>query len=191
MKVLLALSVGALALAALPAVAATEITVENIGSVFNESVALPAQNTPGSSIPFAQYFEFTLPVAETVTVSMSNSAIGTERIIGGVLSLNDFTSSATTSPFEPMGALIESATLMNVLGGQEATVNPDLLSAGAYFVELSGISGRSAIHIAIDGTITATSGVPEPSTWALLATGFGLLAFMGVKRRKNRLGDFA
>jgi PEP-CTERM motif len=191
MKVLLALAVGAFSLAALPAVAATEITVANVGPLLNESIDLPASNTPGDGIAFAQYFEFTLPVAETVTVSMSSSATGTQRIVGGVLSLNDLVSHASTSPFEPMGPLIESATLNNVLGGQEATVNPDLLSAGAYFVELSGVSGRSPISIAIDGTITATGAVPEPSTWALLASGFGLVGLLGMKRRKNRLGEFA
>ena len=46
---------------ALPAAAATQITVENIGAVFNESLALPAEDTPGSGIGFEQYFEFTLP----------------------------------------------------------------------------------------------------------------------------------
>jgi hypothetical protein len=193
MKVLLALSAAAFSLAALPALAATEITVEDIGSVSNESLALPAQDTPGDSIGFEQFFEFTLPTSETVTVSMSTSAIGNERIVGGVLSLNTQLGTAPTSPFEPFGNVIESSVVNNVVGGQEATVNPDILSAGSYFIELSGLSGRSAIHIAIDGTITAVSSsvVPEPATWALVTAGFGLLGLLGVRRRRNRLGVFA
>jgi hypothetical protein len=32
-----------------------------------------------------------------------------------------------------------------------------------------------------------TAAVPEPSTWAMLGLGFGLLAFIGVRKRKDRL----
>ena len=162
----------ALLAAAAPSATADQITVENIGSVFNQSLALPAQDTPGSGIGFQQYFEFTLPVSETVTVSMSDSGIGSLAIVGGLLSLNDFTSSAPVSPFQPIGALIESAPLNNVVGGQEATVSPDVLTAGSYFTELSGVSGSSPIHLAIDGTITATE-VPGPVVGAGLP---GLIA---------------
>lgn len=170
------------AIGAAPAQAATQITVEDIGSIFNQSLALPAQDTPGSGIGFEQFFEFSLPTRETVTVSMSDSASGVGRIAGGVLSLNDFTSSASTSPFQPIGALIESSPVNNVIGGQEATVTPDVLAAGNYFTELSGVSGGAPIHIAVDGTITALS-TPEPSTWAMLAIGFGLLAAVGYRRK--------
>jgi hypothetical protein len=184
MKSILLAGALALAVGATPAHAA-QINVENIGAVFNQSLALPAQDTPGSGIAFAEFFEFTLPVTETVTVSMSDSATGGGRIIGGVLSLNDFTSSALVSPFQPMGALIESSALNNVLGGQEATVSPDVLTAGSYFAELSGVSGGSPIHIAVDGTITALS-TPEPSTWAMLLLGFACLAWAGVRRKSAR-----
>jgi hypothetical protein len=171
------------AFGAAPAKAATQITVADIGAILNESLALPAEDTPGSGIGFEQFFEFTLPVAETVTVSMSDSATGGGRIVGGVLSLNDFTSSAPVSPFQPIGALIESSPVNNVLGGQEATVSPDVLTAGSYFAELSGVSGALPIHIAVDGTITAVS-TPEPSTWAMLAIGFGFLGFTAFRRGK-------
>jgi hypothetical protein len=181
-------SVYALAVAvavAAPAHAATQITVDNIGAVFNQSLALPAQDTPGSGIGFSEFFEFSLPTSETVTVSVSDSAIGNLRITGGSLSLNNFTSSAPVSPFQPIGSLIESSSILNVLGGQEATVSPDVLGAGAYFAEVSGISGGSPIHIAIDGTITAVT-TPEPSTWAMALIGFGFLAAFGVRKRQVR-----
>jgi hypothetical protein len=171
--------------------AADQITVENIGSVFNQSLALPAEDTPGSGIGFEQYFEFTLPVAETVTLSVSDSGIGNLRIVGGELSLNTFTLTGPVSPFIPLGALIDSDALVNVIGGQEATVAPNLLGAGAYFAEVSGVSGGSPIHLAIDGTITGVTGVgstatPEPSTWAMLVLGFAGLAWAGFKRRGPR-----
>ena len=163
------------AASALPSAAAIQVTVENIGAVFNQSLALPAEDTPGSGIGFEQFFEFTLPTAEIVTVSMSDSA-GTAagRIVGGVLSLNDFTSSAPISPFQPMGALIESSTVNNVLGGQEATVSPGHLERGLVLRRAVGNERPGwPIHIAVDGTITALS-TPEPSTWAMLLIGGGL-----------------
>jgi hypothetical protein len=164
-----------------PAAAATQITVEDIGSILNESLALPAQDTPGSGIGFEQFFSFTLPTRETVTVSMSDSAIGLQRITGGVLSLNTQTSTAPVSPFQPIGALIESSPLNNVTGGQEATVTPDALSMGSYFIEFSGASGLAPIHIAIDGTVTAVP-TPELSTWAMFLIGGGFLAWAAYRR---------
>jgi PEP-CTERM motif len=181
LKLTFATLAAVVALAA-PACAATQITVDNIGSVLNESLALPAQDTPGSGIGFQEFFEFTLPVSETVTMSVSDSAIGNQKITGGSISLNDWTSNAGVSPFQPIGALIESASILDVLGGQEGTVSPDVLAAGAYFGLVEGVSGASPIHIAVDGTITAVS-TPEPSTWAMLAIGFGVLGFMGFRRR--------
>ena len=161
------------------------ISVENIGSVLNESLALPAEDTPGSGIAFAEYFTFTLPTTEIVTLSMSDSGIGLQRVAGGVLSLNTLTSTGPGPLFIPAGALIESSPLNNVLGGQEATVSPDVLSAGTYFAELSGVSGSSPIHLAIDGTVTAVS-TPEPATWVMLSLGFGAMAWGAATRRRGR-----
>jgi hypothetical protein len=169
------------AVGAAPTQAATQITVDNIGAVLNQSLALPAQDTPGSGIGFAEFFEFTLPVRETVTLSVSDSAIGAQKIRGGELSLNNFMSTAPVSPFQPLGSQIESSALINFLGGQSATVTPDPLKAGAYFAEVSGISGSSPIHIAIDGTVTAVA-TPELSTWAMLALGLGFFGLMGSRR---------
>ena len=112
---------------------------------------------------------------------MSDSAIGNQRIVGGTLSLNNWTSTASVSPFQPLGSLIESSPLINFLGGQAATVTPDPLAAGSYFAEVSGVSGGSPIHIAVDGTITAVT-TPETSTWAMMLAGFAALALMGWKR---------
>jgi hypothetical protein len=182
---------------ALPAHAAIEITVENIGSIFNESLALPAEATPGSGIGFQQFFEFTLPVQETVTLSMSDSAIGNLRIVGGSISLNNWLATSSISPFQPFGTQIEAAPLLSLLGGQQGTVAPDVLNAGSYFALVEGVSGGSPIHLAIDGTITAVTTpitavpTPETSTWAMMAIGFGLMGLVGVRSRKGRLGLLA
>lgn len=190
MKALALAVVLSLAVGASNARAATQISVENIGAVFNESLALPAEDTPGSGIAFQQFFEFSLPVGETVTLSMSDSAIGSEKIIGGVFGLNHFTSTGPGPLFIPAGALIDSTGLTNTVGGQEATLGPDFLGSGNYFAELSGVSGSSPIHIAIDGTITATQSVPEPSTWAMLLLGLAGAMFVGMRRTARRV-DFA
>ena len=162
----------------LPSAAAIEVSVENIGSILNESLALPAEATPGSSIGFQQFFEFSLPTREEVTMSISDSGIGREKIVGGVFSLNDHTSTGSGPLFIPAGALIDSSPLSNFAGGQEAIVGPNILSAGNYFAELSGTSGSSPIHLAIDGTATATA-TPEISTWAMVVLGLGLVMWRG------------
>jgi hypothetical protein len=172
------------AVAASASASAAQITVVNVGSILNESIALPAESTPGAGGAFAQFFEFTLPTQETVTVSMSDSAIGAERITGGVLALNDFTSTGPAPLFIPSGALIESSPILNTLGGQEATVTPDVLAAGAYFTEISGVSGASPIKIAVDGTVTATT-VPEASTWAMMLLGVGFMTMFGLRRKQS------
>jgi hypothetical protein len=176
------LAAAVLAAATVPAAAATQITVEDIGSILNQSLALPAESTPGSGIGFEQFFEFSLPTKEIVTLSVSDSGIGAQRIVGGVLGLNFFTSEAPVSPFQPMGALIDSTPILNGIGGQEATLEPNVLNAGAYFAEVSGVSGSSPIHLAIDGTVTAVA-TPELSTWAMLLLGGAFMAWGAMRRR--------
>jgi hypothetical protein len=175
------------AAAASPAAAAA-ITVANVGPILNESIPLPAESTPGSSIAFAEFFEFSLPVQEEVTVSMTDSAIGNEKIVGGVLSINNWTSTGPAPLFIPAGSLIESSPVANFIGGQGATVVPDLLAAGNYFAEISGTSGSRPMAIAIDGTATATTVVgatiPEPSTWAMLLIGGAFMAWGAARRRR-------
>ena len=49
---------------------------------------------------------------------------------------------------------------------------------------------EASLRLIAGGSITGfnqsmTSGVPEPSTWAMLGVGFAVMAFMGFKRRKG------
>ena len=175
------------ALGAAPTSAAT-VVVENVGSILNQSVALPAEATPGMGQSFAQFFEFSLPTTESITASVSDSAPAALKVSGGTLDLNFHTSTGIGPLFIPAGALIDTATFVNTLGGQEATVGPDVLTAGNYFVDVTGISGTSPIRLAIDGTVTGIVSTPEPSTWTMIGLGFGVMAFMGFKSsRKDRL----
>jgi hypothetical protein len=170
------------AIGASPAFSAA-VTVADVGSILDQSKALPAEATPGVGIPFAEFFTFSLPTTETITVSMSDSAIGNEKIVDGVLSVNTHVSTGSGPLFIPAGALVNSTPLIDTAAGQEATLGPDILGAGAYFVELSGSSGLSPIQIAVDGTITGTAAVPEPSTWVMLGLGFAGLGLVAARRR--------
>jgi PEP-CTERM motif len=180
-RVLLAATI--LAAVGVSPVRAATVTVDNVGAILNQSDALPAESTPGQGVTFAQFFEFSLPTRETVTVSMSDSGTGNLAIVDGVLSLNTHTSTGPAPLFIPAGALIESSLISNVVGGQEATVTPDVLSAGDYFAEINGTSGSSRIRLAIDGTATAVQAIPEPSTWAMVLVGFGLISMFGLRRK--------
>jgi hypothetical protein len=167
-----------LASLATPAAAAT-IVVDNVGSILNQSVALPAEATPGSGVSFAQFFEFSLPTTETVSASVSDSGFGPLKVVGGVLDLNDHTSTGVGPLFIPAGALIDSTPFTNTIGGQEATVGPDILTAGNYFVDVTGTSGASPIKLELDGTVTGVAATPEISTWAMLLLGLGFAMWRG------------
>jgi hypothetical protein len=175
------LAAALLAACAAPSAAAT-VVVENVGSILNESKALPAEATPGSGVSFAQFFEFSLPTTESVTASVSDSGTGNLRIIGGVLNLNDHTSTGVGPLFIPAGSLIDSSPFTNTLGGQEATVGPNILTAGSYFVDVTGTSGSSPINLAIDGTVTGVVATPEISTWAMLLIGAGGMLWSAKRR---------
>ena len=186
-----ALAVALLAATATPSAAAVLTSVENVGSILNESLALPAEDTPGSSIGFQEFFEFSLPTKETVTLSVSDSGVGHQQVVGGVFSVNTQTSTGPGPLFIPAGALIDSTGLNSFVGGQEALLGPNVLGAGSYFAELSGTSGSSTLHLAIDGTVTAVSGVgatstPELSTWVMLLVGAGFMAWGAQTRRRVR-----
>ena len=162
----LLLTAAILAATAVPAAAVTQINVTDVGPILNQSVALPAEATPGSSIPFAEFFEFSLPVSELVTVSMSTSGIGNLRIVNGTLSLNNHDTTGLPPLFIPGGTLIESTPITNRLGGQDAEVNPDVLSAGAYFAEI--MTASEALQSAAGVSTTRAPSAARASAFSRL-----------------------
>ena len=176
-----------------PAARATTITVENLGSVLNDSVSFPNTKTPGSGKTFEDFFEFTLPTAEYITASMSISGPIGDQIPAGTGELALSTWSNALLPGIPVGSVIEEATVSAPsLGGQTAVVGTftpfgDFEEAGSYFVEVSGTSGLGSLRLAVDGNVTALGAVPEPATWTMFGIGFAGLAAVGLtKRRGNR-----
>ena len=85
-------------------------------------------------------------------------------------------------------------TLLETVAGHALT-DPDSFSgsrispfdANAPFSMTEG----AALVLRSGGSVTGfnqamETGVPEPKTWAMLAIGFGLMAFLGVKRKRTR-----
>lgn len=85
-------------------------------------------------------------------------------------------------------------TLLESVSGH-ATTDPDSFSGSLVspFSALAPFSMTEGASLALIGNGSVTgfnqsmqSGVPEPSTWALMGLGFGALAWMGLKRRKSQ-----
>jgi PEP-CTERM motif len=186
------LAVFGVAILCSPAAHAATITVDNLGSILNDSVSFPSTKTPGAGQTFEDFFEFTLPTAEYITASMSISGPISDQIPAGKgeLTLSTWTSTTGVSPFIPLGSVIEQATVSAPSsGGQSAVVGSatpfgDYEQAGTYFVEVSGTSGLGTLRLAIDGNVT-TLAVPEPSTWAMMLIGFAGLGFAGYRRARG------
>jgi hypothetical protein len=63
--------------------------------------------------------------------------------------------------------------------GQWTTALTELLGPGDYFVE---ITGKNNVKLLGVGGSVITTGVPEPSTWAMLALGFAGLGYAAFRR---------
>src|SRR5271163_858650 len=158
-KICLAGATGALlaALLSSSASAKTTILVNDLGSILDDSVSLPSTKTPGSNKSFIYFFEFTLPISEYVSASMSISGPIADQIPknDGTLTLADWTNTGVAPPHIPSGATIEDVTISPPSkGGQDAVVGSmtplgDLEPAGKYFVEIAGTSGGGSLLLAV------------------------------------------
>jgi hypothetical protein len=174
-----------------PVAHAATITVQNLGSILNDSVSFPSTKTPGTGKTFEDFFEFTLPTAEYITASMSLSGPIVDQIPSGTgeLTLSTWTS---TMGGIPVGSVIEQAMVSAPSSGGEsavlgsATPFGDFEQAGTYFVEVSGTSGLGSLRLAIDGNVT-TLAVPEPSTWAMMLIGFAGIGFAGYRSTRRTI----
>jgi hypothetical protein len=87
------------------------------------------------------------------------------------------------SPFT--GTLLASAPLTFSGSAYDASFS-DVLGPGTYYEEITGTI--NARDLGVGGTVT-TSGVPEASTWAMMALGFASLCF-AVSRRSRMSAAF-
>ncbi len=81
---------------------------------------------------------------------------------------------ATTDPFSVAGSLTDPFEALDPFSMTESA-------------RLAIIAGGSVTGF----NESMQSGVPEPKTWAMMAIGFIMMAAMGFRTRKNRLGEFA
>jgi hypothetical protein len=133
---------------------------------------------------FDQIYEFSVATPTTITISESNSGSG--RVTDGFLQLFSGTPTGTLltqSAIGPADQAAQSALIGNPNGFS--------LTGGNYYFEVVGslsnlISGRIE---PFSGTYSLSSdvvtGVPEPSTWALLSIGLMTVGFASYRRRRS------
>jgi len=177
MRKLLLAATALLGLAASPASAAI---VANLG--VNPTSATGAFNHAVGGGAFDDQITFQLvggPAFLTIASVTNNFADAASQITG-----------FTGSVFRIVGA-IGGGDDVRVIGPVAATANcgancqgfggSAVLTAGNYYLDLSGTGGGSAGY---GGTLsTSVSAVPEPATWAMMLLGFASVGFMAYRRR--------
>ena len=178
MRKLLLAATALLGLAASPASAAI---VANLG--VNPTSATGAFNHAVGGGFFDDQITFQLvggPQFLTIASVTNNFADAASQITG-----------FTGSVFRIVGA-IGGGDDIRVIGPVAATANcgancqgfggSAVLSAGNYYLDLSGTGGGSAGY---GGTLSTTQvgAVPEPATWAMMILGFAGVGFMAYRRR--------
>ena len=123
------------------------------------------------------YYEFTVSQAMTLTVSsFTNSSIGGTGAF-------DFSSLGLYSGLGTGGSLLQTGTINPRAGGTEmAFLDQYSLGVGTYTIAYSGtVTGAPAD---VGSSITFAAGaVPEPASWAMMITGFGLVGGMARSRK--------
>ena len=107
-------------------------------------------------------------------VDHSNSLNGQTESVTGT-DIDNFDSGSLTGPH---------SFSFNAIGLEEV--------AGTYgLAESLTLTLQPFAQIGVQSISMDSSAVPEPSTWAMLGAGFGLMALFGLKRKRNRLANFA
>jgi hypothetical protein len=157
--------------------------IENNGSV------------PGTLTFVASDTNFVPPVADV----LESASLTFNRNVGaGASSVSFFADGANVQGANPLNT---PGTLLDSFSGTPTT-DPDSFSGThlSAFVANSPFSmtESASLNLIAGGSVTGfdqsmtSSAIPEPKTWALMALGFGLMAFLGVRKsRKDRLAAFA
>jgi hypothetical protein len=174
------LLISTLALGAALAYSPAFANTYNLGSLNPatfESASLTSSATTGApGTHFADNFTFTLT---STGVIFSNANIsGPARLLPTGFNLKLFSGTPTA------GTLLESDSVTVTSSGLNAGLDPFTAAAGAYYLQLSGVSRAP---LALAGTVATASiaAVPEMSTWAMLGLGFASLGFAGARKRKS------
>lgn len=150
-----------------PAQAATQINLQG-GSGFAGTFTGRVLNAG----TFSQIFTFELPRAGTTAAAVITIAADAQSNINFTsVTLNDQQFTLSPSGFVESGSI-----MLKTMAGTQTIV-------------VSGTSGGTASY---GGSIAFSAmGVPEPSTWACLILGFGVLGSTMRRRRAARAPDYA
>jgi hypothetical protein len=178
---------------------ASAVVINDLGAIYDTSISFPPSSTPYIGDSYTNWYAFELPTAEFVSASMSISGPTVDQLQGHFI-LANWTSSVPIFPpiFAPAGPTIEQATISPSDGGEDAVVGTlsssgDLLPAGSYFIEITGVNAGGGFPLVVNGNVTAVTGpdpvgaapVPEVSTWAMMLVGFAGLGYVGYRRARQ------
>jgi hypothetical protein len=151
-------------------------TVTALGNLDPDNAGAFGDINPTGPVTDAGTFDLT--VSADTSLSATIAVTNRFQFTPGTLSLFE------GSPFT--GTLLISTPLTFSGSSYDASFS-DLLGPGTYYEEITGtINSR---QLGVGGTVT-TSGVPEASTWAMMALGFASLGFV-VSRRSRTSAAFA
>lgn len=159
------------------------------GNIFNGPISAIFGDTgiPGSpgGTPFTDEFQFTIPQTGTGSGSVTTSVVLAG--VGGALDL-DFTSvlvngMAATAVYRDAAGNICTNYGVGTCGATEtfAINNVPILANILNTITISGISRGNGSY---GGQATFQPAVPEPSTWAMMILGFGVIGF-GMRRSRK------
>jgi hypothetical protein len=120
------------------------------------------------------------PGSATESTFTVNNLIGTP----GPTSLNDFFNGTSSTLGLPLaGASFPAGTVTDTVGPTANTIGPALTAdAQQYMITFSAPveSANDTIQLT-----TTPSAIPEPSTWAMMVVGFGLLGLAAIRRGRR------
>jgi hypothetical protein len=183
--------------------------IDNISGVTSGAASLTANDANFANITISTQGSPILPNADLSSITLDATAAagftGSHELTVDILqsavfgvgnTLSTFTVNGlvndpgpTTESTFANGALLASHTCPVAL--LDGSVGPLSAATGPFTEDETQFAvDFTAPRQSFGGSIQLTTGVPEPSTWALLLLGFGGLACFGMRKR-NRLGAFA
>jgi hypothetical protein len=164
--------------------ASAKLIVVDLG-VLGDGTFLPAAiaGSIAKNTTFADYAEFTLTESELLLGVGTSISKG---FVSGTLAL--YENAVFHGAMAPSGILYPGASAVIDSSGS-ANLTNILLSPGKYYVEESGKSGGAGVNFS--GSISLSSAVPEPTTWALMLVGFAGMGFYGSRKLRAQSGIVA
>jgi len=176
--------------------------IDNVTGITTGAASLTANDANFANITIAAQGSPILPNADLSSVTLDASAaagftgshILTVDVLQSAISgrgstLSTFTVNGLTNDPGPTtestfadGGLLASHTFPVTL--LDGSFGPVSAAAGTFTSDETQFAvDFTAPRQSFGGSIQLTTGVPEPSTWAMLALGFGLMGLLGFRRR--------